>query len=112
MIKALYVRWIAILVLLFVTSNIAFSSTSYLKKEQQAWTEESDINDFDSEEDALKDSEIDLDLVYFFETSNTYYCNFSFELSEKTIQRFSCSKKTRKSKTPFFILYCQIKISC
>jgi TRAP-type C4-dicarboxylate transport system permease small subunit len=114
MFKPMYIRWIAIIALLFVTSNTALSAVSSWKKVQQVWAEESDVDDFDSLEEADDESKLnfDFDFDYFLANSVYSFLETGVTLIDKQLITVFSNKTFRNNKSPKYILHCQFKIAC
>ncbi len=117
MVKKVYLQIIGILLLLFVSGNIVVSSFEVFSKSKNTWTEVRDseeVDEVDDFEDNLDDNELsDFHFLNYFSAHSEcipVYIQFNFGIEGTT--NFLLGLEKRTPKTPFFIQYKQLKISC
>jgi hypothetical protein len=117
MFKKAYIQILAVMLLLFVSSDIVVASIEAYSKKTNIWTEISDTDEIDEIDNLEED--LDTDNIFLFSKSDLFYSNPSFEIffieitdltKNEVVSQFK--SLCRKPKTPLFILNQQIKISC
>lgn len=117
MVKKVYLQIIGTLLLLFVSGNIVASSFEVYNKSKNTWTELRDseeIDEVDDFEENLDENEFsDFHFLNYFSASSEivpvyFQSNFNTENTSKLLFGF----ENRSPKTPFFIQFKQLKISC
>lgn len=117
MLKKVYLQIIGTLLLLFVSSNIVASSFEVFNKSKNTWTELRDseeIDEVDDFEESLDENDLsDFHFLNYFSVHSDcvpVYIQFNFGIEGTSKFLFGLEK--RSPKTPFFIQYKQLKISC
>ena len=120
MVKKVYLQIIGILLLLFVSGNIVATSIDVFAKSKYTYTELRYSEEID-EVDEVDDFEENLDeseflgfyfLNYFSANSEITPVYFQSNFKAKKTSKLLFCFKNRSPKTPFFIQYKQLKISC
>jgi hypothetical protein len=117
MVKKVYLQIIGILLLLFVSGNIVATSIDVFAKSKYTYTElrySEEIDEVDDFEENSDDNELsDFDFLnYFSAHSECVPVYIQFNLGIEGTSKFLFGLEKRPPKTPFFIQYKQLKISC